>query len=61
MPLRIIRFLEDAHRRGILRTVGTLYQFRHARLQDRLAESPQTGHHTSRDDLATGPLSSVSH
>jgi hypothetical protein len=60
-PLRIIRFLEDAHRRGILRTVGTLYQFRHASLQDRLAESPQTGHQISMDDLATGPLSSASH
>jgi hypothetical protein len=36
-PLRLMRFLEDAHQRGILRTVGPVYQFRHARLQDRLA------------------------
>ena len=30
-------FLEDARSRGILRSVGTVYQFRHARLQDQLA------------------------
>ncbi len=37
IPLRLIAFLEDARRRQILRTVGPLYQFRHAKLQDRLA------------------------
>jgi hypothetical protein len=37
-PLRLIRFLEDARERNVLRTVGPIYQFRHARLQDRLAE-----------------------
>jgi hypothetical protein len=31
-----MRFLEDAHDRNVLRTVGPVYQFRHARLQDRL-------------------------
>ena len=36
-PVRLIRFLEDARSRGVLRTVGPVYQFRHARLQDRLA------------------------
>lgn len=36
-PLRLMRFLDDAHRRGVLRQVGAVYQFRHARLQDRLA------------------------
>ncbi len=36
-PLLLMRFLEDAHGRGILRTVGPVYQFRHARLQDLLA------------------------
>jgi len=35
-PLRMIRFLEDARHREVLRTVGPLYQFRHARLQDQL-------------------------
>ncbi|MGW5723923.1 NACHT domain-containing protein [Amycolatopsis sp. NPDC003865] len=38
LPLRLIRFLEDARVRHILRTVGPIYQFRHATLQDRLAE-----------------------
>jgi hypothetical protein len=37
-PVRLMRFLEDARARGVLRTVGPIYQFRHARLQDRLAE-----------------------
>lgn len=36
-PLRLMRFLDDAHQRGVLRTIGPIYQFRHARLQDRLA------------------------
>ncbi|MER7080698.1 NACHT domain-containing protein [Saccharopolyspora kobensis] len=35
-PLRLMRFLEDAHERGVLRQVGGLYQFRHARLHDHL-------------------------
>jgi len=37
-PVRLMRFLEDARNRNVLRTVGPIYQFRHARLQDRLAE-----------------------
>lgn len=37
LPLRLLRFLEDAHRLGLLRQTGPVYQFRHARLQDRLA------------------------
>jgi hypothetical protein len=36
-PARLLRFLEDARQRDVLRTVGPIYQFRHARLQDRLA------------------------
>ena len=36
-PVRLMRFLEDARSRGVLRTVGPVYQFRHARLKDRLA------------------------
>jgi hypothetical protein len=36
-PVRLLRFLEDARQRNILRTVGPVYLFRHARLQDRLA------------------------
>jgi hypothetical protein len=36
-PRQGINFLEDARERGVLRTVGSVYQFRHARLQDQLA------------------------
>jgi hypothetical protein len=35
-PLRLMRFLEDARQRNVLRIIGPVYQFRHARLQDRL-------------------------
>jgi hypothetical protein len=37
LPWRLFAFLEDAHQVGVLRQVGGVYQFRHARLQDRLA------------------------
>ena len=37
-PVRLLRFLDDARERDVLRTVGPVYQFRHARLQDRLAQ-----------------------
>ncbi|MGH3550060.1 MAG: hypothetical protein ACRDQU_18510 [Pseudonocardiaceae bacterium] len=37
-PARLLRFLDDARDRQILRAIGPVYQFRHARLQDRLAE-----------------------
>lgn len=38
-PIRFMRFLEDAREREVLRTAGPVYQFRHARLQDLLAET----------------------
>ena len=41
LPPRLMRFLEDARHRGVLRTVGPLYQFRHARLQDLLGADAQ--------------------
>jgi hypothetical protein len=37
LPWRLMDFLEDSHRLGLLRQVGPIYQFRHAGLQDRLA------------------------
>ncbi|WP_328425333.1 NACHT domain-containing protein [Streptomyces sp. NBC_00443] len=37
LPWGFAAFLEDAHRRGVLRQAGGVYEFRHARLQDRLA------------------------
>jgi hypothetical protein len=45
-PMRLMRFLEDARNRNVLRTVGPVYQFRHARLQDRLAEHSCTARQT---------------
>jgi hypothetical protein len=38
IPLRLIAFLEDARSRHLLRTVGPVYQFRHAKLQTRLTQ-----------------------
>ncbi|CAL9390230.1 hypothetical protein SUDANB95_01236 [Actinosynnema sp. ALI-1.44] len=37
LPWRLMGFLEDAHRRGVLRQVGGSYQFRHLRIQEFLA------------------------
>ena len=37
VPRRLLGFLDDAHRLGIVRRTGPVYQFRHARLQDHLA------------------------
>ncbi|HKR50715.1 MAG TPA: hypothetical protein VJT72_14270 [Pseudonocardiaceae bacterium] len=34
LPWSLMAFLADAHRRGLLRQVGAVYQFRHARLQE---------------------------
>lgn len=36
LPLRLMRFLEDGRERQVFRQSGTMYQFRHARLHDRL-------------------------
>ena len=39
LPWQYMEFLEDAHKRGVLRQVGAVYQFRHIELQERLAIS----------------------
>jgi hypothetical protein len=44
LPLRLMMFLADAHDRQVLRRVGSVYQFRHRRLQERLA-SPTGANH----------------
>jgi hypothetical protein len=38
LPWSLMDFLADAHRRGVLRQVGTVYQFRHITLRDHLAQ-----------------------
>jgi hypothetical protein len=55
-PLHLIKFLDDARERNVLRTVGPVYQFRHAHLQDRLAAAAACG----SDDGRTDQLLSVS-
>ncbi|MBV8993825.1 MAG: NACHT domain-containing protein [Pseudonocardiales bacterium] len=37
LPLRLMSFLDDAYRLGLMRVVGPVYQFRHAALQDHFA------------------------
>ncbi|MGW5641756.1 hypothetical protein ACWEV3_23705 [Saccharopolyspora sp. NPDC003752] len=39
LPWSVLTFLEDAHRAGVLRRVGGVYQFRHSHLQARLASA----------------------
>lgn len=39
LPWRMVAFLDEARRRGVLRHAGAVYQFRHARLRDHLAET----------------------
>ncbi|MFI5954508.1 hypothetical protein [Cryptosporangium sp. NPDC051539] len=43
LPFRIMEFLEDAHRRSVLRRAGGVYQFRHALLRDRMAGAVTRG------------------
>ncbi|WIX78338.1 hypothetical protein QRX50_44440 [Amycolatopsis carbonis] len=51
IPWEFMAFLADAHRRGVLRQVGEVYQFRHARLQERLADAgPTAGGRPGMDD-----------
>ena len=40
LPWPLMDFLNDAHRRGVLRQAGAVYQFRHIELQHRLAARP---------------------
>jgi Pentapeptide repeats (8 copies) len=38
LPWSVMSFLADAHRRGVLRQAGAVYQFRHINLQHRLTD-----------------------
>ncbi|GIH09785.1 hypothetical protein Rhe02_78520 [Rhizocola hellebori] len=42
LPWNLMAFLHDAHQRGILRQAGAVYQFRHSRLHEYLAQSSST-------------------
>ncbi|MFE1957601.1 NACHT domain-containing protein [Streptomyces sp. NPDC059479] len=50
LPWTVSAFLEDAHRRGVLRQAGAVYQFRHARLQDHLTHACRTPSETRTRD-----------
>ncbi len=43
LPWRLYAFLDDAHRRGVLRQAGTSWRFRHAIVQDHLAREERVG------------------
>ena len=49
LPWRLMAFLDDAHRRGVLRQVGAVYQLRHVRLQERLGEGNRSAAHVKLD------------
>ena len=57
VPITLIKFLRHAHHLGLLRQVGPVYQFRHAKLQDRLAlyyrrtHDTTGGRHTTNAEL----------
>lgn len=40
LPWNVMGFLDEAHRRGVLRQTGSVYQFRHDILQQHLADQP---------------------
>ncbi|MBA2813889.1 NACHT domain-containing protein [Streptomyces sp. KM273126] len=52
LPWSVTVFLRDAHRLGILRQVGGVYQFRHARLQQRLGGQEANDWEAERQETA---------
>lgn len=53
--IALIPFLEDARDRGILRTIGAVYQFRHATLQDQLAKQTRNPDPTTPSATSDAP------
>jgi len=47
LPRRLMPFLDDCHRLGLLRAIGPIYQFRHAEFQDYLAADHRRAHGTT--------------
>ncbi|MFI6393931.1 hypothetical protein [Nonomuraea sp. NPDC050540] len=54
LPWRLWAFVEDAHQRQMLRQAGSAWQFRHALLQDHLADASHLDHLRGRAKLG-GP------
>ena len=48
LPLSLMKFLADAHQRGILRQAGGVYQFRHIELQHHLAAGLASRQHAAK-------------
>jgi len=53
LPWHLLSFLDEAHRSGILRQAGTVYQFRHFRFQEQLARQDESAG-AQADDVAVG-------
>lgn len=56
LPRQLMAFLSDAHQRGVLRQVGSVYQFRHIDLQRRLASLPTQTSQDAPGDPARTPV-----
>ncbi|MGH3389904.1 MAG: NACHT domain-containing protein [Actinomadura sp.] len=57
LPRQLMPFLDDAHRLGLLRAVGPIYQFRHAELQDHLAATYRSCRQDAHTDVSsTAPI-----
>src|SRR5262249_46334951 len=54
VPWRFMRFVDDAHRRGVLRQLGGVYQFSHTKVQQRLAGDPGVPAADSAGEPGTG-------
>ncbi|RXS86886.1 NACHT domain-containing protein [Streptomyces sp. TM32] len=54
LPWNVTAFLADAHRRGVLRQAGAVYQFRHVRLQHHLTRASRTTSHGGADRVRAG-------
>ncbi|BAL90387.1 hypothetical protein AMIS_51670 [Actinoplanes missouriensis 431] len=59
LPWRLNAFLNEAYRHGVLRKAGPAYQFRHALLQDHLAQATRVEHLATR--TGTGDRAVVGH
>ncbi|WP_433337589.1 NACHT domain-containing protein [Spirillospora sp. CA-294931] len=53
LPRRLMPFLDDCHRLGLLRAVGPIYQIRHAELHDHLAATHPPPRNTGRSHHPT--------
>ncbi|MBJ3813235.1 NACHT domain-containing protein [Streptomyces flavofungini] len=53
LPWRLMTFLDEAHRRGVLRQSGAHYEFRHLRMQQRLASATEVPQEDPRTTAST--------